>query len=47
MWVLFIPHMDDMGYNILFLVVSNHLKNMSQIGSFPQVGVKKKGKTTT
>ena len=23
-----------------FLVVSTHLKNMSQIGSFPQVGVK-------
>jgi len=25
-----------------WLVVSTHLKNMSQIGSFPQVGVKKK-----
>ena len=26
--------------DIIYLVVSTHLKNISQIGSFPQVGVK-------
>ena len=32
-----------MNHEILYwLVVSTHPKNISQIGSFPQVGVKKK-----
>ena len=32
------PHLLSILY---WLVVSTHLKNISQIGSFPQVGLKK------
>ena len=31
----------------IYLVVSTHLKNISQIGSFPQVGMNKKMFETT
>ena len=27
-------------YNLIWLVVSTHLKNISQRGSFPQIGMK-------
>ena len=37
----------DIGRLRIWLVVSTHLKNISQIGSFPQVGMKKKIETTT
>ena len=30
----------DFPPKLIWLVVSTHLKNISQIGSFPQVGVK-------
>jgi len=33
--------------NLNWLVVSTHLKNISQIGSFPQIGVKIKMFETT
>ena len=34
------------GEDLNWLVVSTHLKNMSQIGSFPQVKIKKNETTT-
>ncbi len=34
------PGRKFQGQSNVWLVVSTHLKNISQIGSFPQVGVK-------
>ena len=36
----YVSSQEESASNLNWLVVSTHLKNMSQNGSFPQVGVK-------
>ena len=38
--VLVVRYLQKIGFKQNWLVVSTHLKNVSQIGNLPQVGVK-------
>ena len=37
---IYVKFQGGSGFNQIWLVVSTHLKNISQIGNLPQIGVK-------